>query len=294
MYAEVNGAELYYEVHGPDGAPAILTLHGGPGISDHAKAVEAFEPLTDEYRVVAYDHRGCGASELAPPYSNEQYARDADALREHLGLGEVVLLGGSYGGFVAQEFVTTVGTENVAAVVLRDTAAHGGWDEQARETAREKWDDLQAGAFDVPEVTWAEFQRMMGGEMRSDEEFERVFHAVAPLYAPSFEAFDAEAAREATEARNFHHETHNTMFTEEFPEMDYRDALPGVDVPVLVTVGRGDWITPVGASEELADLLPDARLEVFEESGHSPNLDQQEAYVALVREFLADVGYAPD
>lgn len=291
MYAAVNGAELYYEVLGPEGAPAILTLHGGPGISDHRKAKEAFEPLTDEYRVVVYDHRGCGQSSLTPPYSNEQYARDAEALREHLGLGEVVLLGGSYGGFIAQEYATSIGTEDVAAIVLRDTAAHSGWEEQARETARGQWDELQRRAFDVPDVTWDEFERMMDGEMRSDAEFERVFHAVAPLYAPSFDEFDAEAAREATESRQFHHETHNTMFTEAYPGMDYREDLPGVDVPVLVTVGRGDWITPPGASEEIADLLPNARLEIFEDSGHSPNLDQQEEYIALVREFLDDVGF---
>jgi proline iminopeptidase len=114
---------------------------------------------------------------------------------------------------------------------------------------------------------------------------------MAPLYAPSIEAFDAEAAREATAARTFHHETHNAMFTEAYPNMDYTADLPAVDVPALVTVGRHDWITPPAASEEIAELLPDARLLVFEDSGHSPNLDQQEEYLDCVREFLAEIGY---
>lgn len=293
MYAEVNGAELYYEVLGDPENPAIVSLHGGPGISDHAKGKQAFEPLTDEYCLVVYDHRGCGQSSLTPPYSNEQYAADTEGLRRELGLDEIVLIGGSYGGFITQEYATTY-PENLAGFVLRDTAASSENEENSWENAREKWPKLQSMDLDVPDITWEEFSRVMNGDVNSDEEFERVFHGMAPLYAPSLDAFDedaAAAAREATAARDFHHETHNTMFTEAYPNMDYRPDLPDVDVPALVTVGRHDWITPPEASREIADLLPDSRLVVFERSGHSPNLDQQDQYLARVREFFDEIGF---
>jgi proline iminopeptidase len=293
MYVEVNGAELYYEQLGDPDAPCIMSLHGGPGISDHQKGKEAFEPLTDEYQLVVYDHRGCGASALEPPYSNEQYAADAEALREALDLGEVVLIGGSYGGFITQEYATRY-PEHLSGFVLRDTAATSENEENAWENAREKWPQLQSMDLGVPDITWDEFSRVMDGDVHSDEEFERVFHGMAPLYAPSLEAFDeaaAEAAREATAARDFHHETHNVMFTEAYPAMNYRPDLPDVDVPALVTVGRHDWITPPEASREIADLLPDSRLVIFEESGHSPNLDQQEQYLTRVREFFDEIGF---
>jgi len=290
VYADINGARLYYEVLGEEGAPPLVSLHGGPGISDHRKGKRAFEPLTDDYRLVVYDHRGCGDSELAPPYSNEQYAADAVGLLDHLGLDEAVLLGGSYGGFITQEIAVRY-PDRLAGFMLRDTAPSHGYDTVARENARERWPAVQAADLDVPDVTWAEFERLMDGEVRSDAEFERIFHGMAPLYAPSLEAFDAATAREATAARQFHHETHNAMFSEAYPAMDYTDDLPDVTVPALVTVGRHDWITPPAASEEIADLLPDARLVVFEESGHSPNLDQQAAYLARVREFLDGIGY---
>ena len=290
MCANVNGADLCYEVLGNDDAPAIISLHGGPGISDHEKGKQAFEPLTDEYCLVVYDHRGCGQSSLTPPYSNEQYARDAEGLREHLGLDVVVFVGGSYGGFIAQEYAIRY-PEHLAGVILRDTAPSGEYDSRSVENARRRWPAMEASDLDVPTITWEEFGRVMDGDVRSDEEFRRVFHGMAPLYAPSLDEFDAEAAREATETRSFHHETHNTMFTEAYPNMNYTDDLPNVDVPVLVTVGRHDWITPPEASKEIADLLPDARFVVFEESGHSPNLDQQEEYLACVREFLDEIGY---
>jgi proline iminopeptidase len=294
MRADINGAELYYEVHGPDDAPAIVSLHGGPGISDHAKGKEAFEPLTDDYRLVVYDHRGCGQSSLTPPYSNEQYARDCHGLIEHLDLDEVVLVGGSYGGFITQEYAIRFGDEDrFRGFVLRDTAASHEYEQNAWENAEESWDAMKARHFDVPDITWEEFTRVMEGDVASDEEFERIWLGMLPLYAPSLDDVDVEAMKMATAERDFHHETHNEMFTNAYPNMDHTPDLPAVDVPALVTVGRHDWITPPEASVEIADLLPDSRLVVFESSGHSPNLDQQDQYIARFREFLAEIGYGP-
>ena len=53
-----------------------------------------------------------------------------------------------------------------------------------------------------------------------------------------------------------------------------------------MTVGRDDWITPVACSETIASLIPNARLVVFEKSGHSPQIEEPELLQAVVREFL--------
>ncbi|MFB6177254.1 MAG: alpha/beta fold hydrolase [Halobaculum sp.] len=70
-----------------------------------------------------------------------------------------------------------------------------------------------------------------------------------------------------------------------------QDDLPDVTEPTLVTVGRHDWITPVAASEEIADLLPNASLRIFEESGHNPHLDQSDSWLAEARAFLNRIGH---
>jgi proline iminopeptidase len=288
--AELNGAEIHYESRGPTDAPAIIALHGGPGIGDGRKPLAALDPLTDEYRVVAPDHRGCGRSELAPPYTNEQFAADVEALRRHLGLGDVVLYGGSYGGFITQQYALDY-PARLVGFVLRDTAATYEYDLRARETARGRLPEVRERGIDVPHITEAELDLVMDGEVPSDEEFERIFLGMAPLYAPSLDEFDAEAARESMAEKWFHAETHNHVFSEVFPRMDYTDDLPGIDVPALVTAGRHDWITPPEASEEIASLLPDARLEVFENSGHNPQIDEADAWMARVRAFLDELGY---
>lgn len=290
MFAEINDSKLYYEYLGTGDRPTIMALHGGPGVGDHRKPKKAFEPLTDEYDLVVYDHRGCGQSADQPPYSNAQFAEDANALREHLDLDEVVLIGGSYGGFITQEYVIRF-PETVAGFILRDTAPSGEYDEKARANARSGLPDVWDREIDVPQITFEEFDRVMDGKARSNEEFRRVFHGILPLYVPDLDEFDPDAAREQIANIDYHYETHNQMFSVEMPKMDYREDLQSVTVPALVTVGRHDWITPVEASEEIADLLPNARLEIFEESGHSPNLDQQDDYIERVRQFLDEIEF---
>ncbi|MBS3765218.1 alpha/beta hydrolase [Candidatus Bipolaricaulota bacterium] len=290
MRAKINKADLYYEVLGEDNNKAIMALHGGPGLGSHAKPKKAFAPLSDEYKLVVYDHRGCGDSSLTPPFENRQFADDAEGLRNYLDLGEIVMIGGSYGGFITQEYAIRHG-ENLAGFVLRDTAATHKYDEKARNIALDKLPKIKEMDLDIPHITEEELNKVMDGNVTSNEEFRRIFLGMLPLYVPDLDEFDPEAAKERVENVPFHYKTHNKTFTDEFPNMDYTPYLPDVDVPALVTVGRYDWITPVEASEEIADLLPDSRLKIFEKSGHSPNLDQQEEYLATVREFLAEIGY---
>ena len=286
----IGNAEIYYETRGDPADPPLLALHGGPGIGDGSKPLSALAPLAEHYYVVAPDHRGCGRSEERPPYTNERFAADAAALCEQLELGPVAVYGGSYGGFIAQQLAIDH-PDRLRALVFRDTAATPAYDIEARETARERLPAVKRREIDVPHITPAELDRVMDGTVGSDEEFRRLFHGMLPLYAPSLDEFDAAAAADRIEEIRFHHETHNRVFSDVFPTMDYTDALPEVTLPAFVTVGRHDWITPVEASEEIASLLPNARLRIFEQSGHNPHIDQQDSWIAEVRAFLDSVGH---
>lgn len=292
MYVQLDGVELYYETLGSPERQSIVVFHGGPGLSDHRKGKETYRQLADEYHLVVYDHRGCGKSAREPPYTNATFADDAEALRNALDLGEIVVIGGSYGGFVAQEYAIRHG-EHLVAMVLRGTAAVSDHRDEAREIAAERLPAVRAADLDTPELSKEAFDREMDGKLRSDADFRRTFHSITPLYAPSLEAFDAQETREQIENLQFNHEVHNAIFSEEHPTIDYTDDLPAVDVPTLVTVGAADWIAPPKYAEQLADLLPNSQLVVFEESGHSPNVDQPEEFIRTVRRFLDRTGVSP-
>lgn len=60
-----------------------------------------------------------------------------------------------------------------------------------------------------------------------------------------------------------------------------------------MTVGRADWVTPVSSAQTIASLVPGARLVIFERSGHSPQIEEFDAFQAVIRDFLHEVLAAP-
>src|SRR6476659_8330186 len=116
MYVHVNGARLYVDVEGaglvPDGPrmrekPTLLLLHGGPGF-DHALFKPAFSAVADIAQVIYYDHRGNGRSGGDDPatWNLAQWGDDVKGLCDALGIAKPIVLGHSFGGYVAQAYAT--------------------------------------------------------------------------------------------------------------------------------------------------------------------------------------------
>ena len=270
----VNGVKLVYDDAG-SGIP-FVTLHGGPGMGSRRGDWATFQPLTDSYRLISYDQRGNGESDGGEPYSHEQFVADLEALRQELGLGKIVLLGGSYGGYIALEYALRC-QENLHALVLRDTAANNRY----RDTSMDR---ALASGFPMDE---GRLERLFAGQVRSDDDFRESFKMIQPLYNV---ARDPEAEAERLEQIPFRFETHNWAFSRNQADFDITEKLRTVRTPTLVTVGRHDWSTPLEASEELASVLPDSELIIFEHSGHSPQLEETDRYLAVVRDFLTRHG----
>jgi proline iminopeptidase len=279
MFIEIHGNPLYYEDLGSSNEQAILCFHGAPGLSDHGEPKRSWGRLADHYRVIVQDQRGSGQAGLNPPFTHKQWVDDAEALRQALNLGRVVVAGGSYGGFLSQEYVLAY-PDSVVAVMLRDTAADHSWEEQAEENA-----------LSSPRVRdtldYEKYRRIMDGKCLSDEDMRECYAEIQPLYNVNWDPV-ADAAK--LDQIHFHHATHNYAFQHNLPGWDLKPRLPEVRVPVLITHGRHDWIIPVEAAEELASLYPRARLVIFENSGHSPQIEEVDAWEQTVRQFLADHG----
>jgi len=266
----VNGVSLTYDEAGS--GVALVTLHGGPGMGSRKGDWRTFQPLTDTYRLLSYDQRGNGESGRGEPYSHEQFAADLEALRQELQLGKMILLGGSYGGYIALEYALRH-QENLHALILRDTAANNRYKDTSMQRALES---------DFP-MDKARLEHLFAGQVESDEDFRESFAMIQPLYNVTHDpAKDAERLAQIP----FRYETHNYAFSRNQADFDITEALREVQTPTLVTVGRHDWITPLEASEELAEVLPNSELVVFEHSGHSPQLEETERYLNVVRDFL--------
>lgn len=273
MDVTINGCRLNVEVLGPEDGPVLIAHHGGGGIGSLAEPKATFGPLADRFRVIVFDARGCGRSEGIPPYSHEQWAADVEGLREWIGAEQVVVTGGSYGGFIALEYAVRY-PERVSAIVLRDTSADGSNLELAFENARNQ---------DRVEIDWERFNRYWHGEVHDDAGLKQLWSELIPLYDYEYDPVKSTAA---VEAGIYRHEAHNWCFQHNWGAYDLKDRLPAVTAPTLVTVGRRDWVTPVSSSETIAALLPNAELVVFEKSGHSPQVEERELFGQTVRGFL--------
>lgn len=273
MYITINDNQLYYEVHGNEEGETIFFIHGAPGLSDCRGDIKSFFALGDQYRLVFLDMRGSGRSGNNPPFTHEQWTADIEELRKHLVGGPIIILGGSYGGFLTLEYVLRY-PENITHVLLRDTSANDEFDHLSIDKALES---------NLPGITEDGINRLFKGEVGSNEELKEMFAAIQPLYTVKY---DEQAVQQRLNSIYYRYETHNFAFKYNKPKFNLVPCLQNIKVPTLVTVGRYDWITPVESSELIAENIPNAQLVIFENSGHSPQQEENKKFIQLIREFL--------
>jgi pimeloyl-ACP methyl ester carboxylesterase len=116
----VNGVNLYYEDHGT-GEEIIVFAHGL--LWSHKMFEAQVSTLSKNYRVIAYDHRGQGKSEVKSPFDMDTVADDAIALIETLGLGKIHFAGLSMGGFVGMRLAARR-PDLVKSLILLETSAN--------------------------------------------------------------------------------------------------------------------------------------------------------------------------
>lgn len=276
MFVDINGNRLAVEVLGPAGAPVLIAHHGAPGLGSRAEPRASFGRLADTYRVVVFDARGSGESEGRPPFTHEQWADDIEALRDWVGAEQIIMAGGSYGGFMAMEYAIRY-PDRVRALVLRDTSPDNSHEAAAKANAL---------ASTRVEIDLAKLDRIFDGRVRDNDDLRDCWREILPLYDYTY---DPAVVEERVATTPYRYEAHNHAFAVNIPNYDLKPRLPAIGCPTLVTVGRADWITPVECSETITKLVPNSRLVIFEKSGHSPQIEEADAWTRTVRDFLAEV-----
>ena len=275
MELRVNGTTLHAEVVG-DGVPCLV-LHGGPG-TDSAGLVRSLGPLADALglRMVFWDHRGHGRSEWVSveQCTQDQLVADAEAIRLALGLGPVHVLGISWGGFLGLMFAARhPGSIRRLAVV--GAAASHEFMPRAEANARRQ----------ATPVQWTAYRALWDGSLPDDQSFRRAFETIRPLYF--HDKALAEAANAARADTRYRLAVRRFVIEHEYATYDCRSELPRIACPTLVMVGRHDWICPVDQAEEIHKRIPHSELTIFEASGHSPQVEERDAFTRRLGVFLA-------
>jgi proline iminopeptidase len=281
MKAKIRDTELYFDVEGAglvvDGPtmrekPVAFLLHGGPG-ADHTSYKPLFSDLSGLMQLVYVDHRGQGRSARSNPasYTLDNNVDDLEALRQYLGLGPIVVIGGSYGGMVGLAYASRY-PQHVAKLVVYATAASYHFLDRAKQILQERG---------TPE------QRLMAqylwdGNFESDQQFQEFFQVMGPLYSL---AYDAEKAKFSSDRAILSHEATNQAFSGFLRQFNLLPQLSQITAPTLVIGARHDWICAPEFSEAIAAAIPQAELKIFENSGHSIRADAPEALMAAIWEF---------
>jgi len=259
-----DGALIAYDTFGKrDGIPLLLIQ--GLGTDSRGWALQRIA-AGRRYRCIALDNRGVGGSSNAPhPFDLEQMARDAISVLDAENVATAHVMGASMGGAISQIVAVRHG-ERVRGLVLACTACrHHEW----RRELLAEW------AQNVREKGMA---AMSGEGMRwlVGPRFHRRFGPWINLLGRLVMQGDPEHFAAQVDAILAMHD-------------DLRYELAEVKAPTLVITGSQDMLTPFGDAEELAEMIPGAKLRELRGAAHGLMVEQPNAFNTAVLEFLKDV-----
>ena len=279
-----DGADLYVEEAGPMSSKGAIFIHGSalrtdvwhyqlPGVGDH--------------RLVFFDLRGHGRSQPKGEldFTIENLARDIEAVIEDAELEEVVLVGHSVGGMIALQLASSrmnwLGSR-IKGLVLLNTTYRPAYDTSIGGAVVSKLERVIRHPIDA-----------LGGYHNSIERLRRIVRPTDSVFlAVAFAAFGPGAsAKQIDFTYDMTSDTSaDVLFdlVKSYRDYDVTDRLDDLTVPALVVSGSHDRITVPKASEYLAQHLPKAELQVFENCGHMTMMERHEDFNAMLDRFLTD------
>lgn len=254
---EAGGLRQYYRIDGRDDRPALVFSHSLG--CDHTQWDPQAAALLPSFRILRYDLRGHGATEVKPgDYSIEMLARDALSLADSLGIEKFAWCGLSLGGMIGQ-WLGANSADRVTNLILANTSSRFP-DPSVMETRRREvlasgmkaMEQPVMGRFFTPERVEANPPAVAG--------IRRVLLATDPVgYAGCCAAVR---------------------------DMDQRSLLSAIHAPTLIIVGDRDVSTPwQGHGEILAESIAGARVEHLP-TAHLSNLEAPYSFTAALSRFL--------
>jgi proline iminopeptidase len=278
-FVEVPGGRVFYKTMGTGDRTPLLLLHGGPGGRSCGFAV--LSDLAADRRVIRYDQLGSGQSDRPTDLNLWRTARFVDelhALRTALGLREVHILGHSWGGTLATEYLLTKGQQGVRSVILSSPLiSTPRWIADARRLRGTLPEPVQSALNKYEAVETADDPSCQAANDVFEEHFVRGAKTLPAVAECEGITGGDQVYRHMWGAAEF-------TATGVLRDYDRSDRLGELRLPVLFLAGRHDEAAP----ETIADFqrVPAAKMAVLENSAHSTYRTETAEYVKIVRQFL--------
>jgi proline iminopeptidase len=278
---DVNGTQLFFKTIGK-GAP-IFVLHGGPGGS-HRYFLPGMLPLADSYQLVFYDQRGTGRSSGKldlKAISIGQFVEDLESLRAALGYDKITLIGHSWGAVIGLFYAFKYQAHLERLILVDPRPVTNAFLAQQGETIRDRLQRLSPEDRQARSTICAR-----PSSKQTPEERARCAKLDAALnFYDAAKALAADNTVDPNTERNAPtiQALMKQSLDQRLPEIDA--GLKAIAVPTLIIHGEADPI-PLGASDYIRQGIPGARMVAIKQSGHFPFIEQPEAFVAAVEEFM--------
>ena len=251
-----GGCAINVVIDGNERAPALV-MSSSLG-TDHSMWAPQVEPFAKHFRLVRYDRRGHGKSQVPPgPYSMERFGRDVLAILDDLNIEKTHWCGLSMGGMVGQ-WLGANAPERFGKIVLANTTCHypdpTRWNDRVKAVK-------QGGIAAVADA-------VLAGWLTAD------FREREPQIAANMKAMML-----ATPVEGY------IACCEALSTLDQREMLPRIKSPTLVIAGRHDMATPVAAGEMIRSQIPGASMTILD-AAHISNVEQSHAFTDAVVGFL--------
>ncbi|MBV9418298.1 MAG: alpha/beta hydrolase [Alphaproteobacteria bacterium] len=259
-FARVGDLDMYYERAG-SGPPLLFISGSGGDLRNKPNQMDG--PLPKAFDVLSYDQRGLGqTSKPDKPYTMVDYADDAARLMDHVGWKSARVIGVSFGGMVAQEFVLRH-PQKVERLVLACTSPGG------------------AGGASYPFHTLEHMGReerarflIQVNDTRRDEAWQKAnpeqYQQFVALGAT--DAYAGEPGREMGYRRQLEARSHHDTY----------DRLPQIDCPVMIAAGKYDGIALPSSQHNMQARIKGAVLQFFE-GGHLFMIQDRAAMPAMIK-----------
>ena len=285
-YYTVNGAKIWTVSFGK-GDP-LFFIAGGPGGSHYG--LRSFDSLSTTNTLVYYDGLGRGKSDTAKDvreYTLERDIEDLEGLRKAMGFASINVLGHSYGGLVAQGYAIKY-PEHVKHLILANTFhSFVMWQENDDNSNHEI-------RVNYPEV-WDTLMKVRErGAISSDPIHQEIYGKVPYgfLYAYNPNNFRSRGRKPYPNA--FNSKLYYQMVGKDgdfivgndIGNFDFRKQLKSLPMPILIIAGRYDRVAVPWMMVKYKTYCPQAQFEMFEFSGHNPQVEEPEKDFRIIRAFL--------
>jgi proline iminopeptidase len=285
-YMPFKGYKTYYRIVGEnkDRRKPILLLHGGPG-STH-NYFEVFDRLAEEGRqVISYDQIGCGNSYVdghPELWTSETWLEELVAIREHLHLDEVHILGQSWGGMLLIEYLIKNKPQGVCSAILSSTLPDSQlWGKEQHRMIKFMSEEDQKA------IAKAEATGDYGNEdyLKANDRY-MLLHCAGEVTEDSPECL-RRPKKSGTESYIVGWGPNEYTPLGTLKDFNYTNRLNEITVPCLITSGTNDLCTPLIA-KTMYDRIPDSRWELFDGARHMSFVEQNDKYCGILSKWLAE------